>query len=625
MKVICLHLFLFSSLLLDLFGQISNRPERPNVVIILADDLGWQDVGCYDIDEPTPMETPNIDALAKRGVLFRQGYSPAPTCAPTRIAIMTGKHPAITQKTHVVGGNPPTPYNKTVHSLVDPWYSGRMKLSEITIAEALKSNGYKTGHSGKWHMAIDHNAFPQPEDQGFDFTRHDLGESRAMKPHRLTGFATRSKNDPYRLDAHGFPKDQMTLDAIDFIQQNKAEPFFLYYAAWLVHTPIHSRSKDLLEKYCEKLGVNFPSDPDGWRLKGQKNPFYCAMVEMFDHYVGQIISYLSETDDPRWEGHKLIENTYIIFTSDNGGMEQVPGEIITDNYPLDRGKISLEEGGVRVPFIICGPDIKGEKESEVMVNGLDFYPTILSWTKTEKPSGLRFDGCNLSYLLKQNPQDYKLVIQGNGKPRETMIWHFPHGVAQESTIRENGWKLIYNYLPGRPQLQLFQLYDNYPQDPKRVDIEESKNLAGKFPQKAEFLREKLFEQLLQMRASFPFLNPSYKGSLPHKEKICVPQKNGRKGREVWAEFKLNGSKVVRAQIAYTLNGGQKSEEWYLTEAVVDGKRVTGNLPLQTTHYVFNFIDEHNFLISYPDMPDKLNAGTRKGKIPYSQKAFKFIQ
>ena len=625
MKVICLHLILFSSLLLNLWGQISNRPERPNVVIILADDLGWQDVGCYDIDEPTPMETPHIDALAKRGVLFRQGYSPAPTCAPTRIAIMTGKHPAVTQKTHVVGGNPPTPYNKTVHSLMDPWYSARMKLSEITIAEALKTNGYTTGHSGKWHMAIDHNAFPQPEDQGFDFTRHDLGESRAMKPHRLTGFATKSKNDPYRLDADGFPKDQMTLDAIDFMQKSKANPFFLYYAAWLVHTPIHSRSKDLLEKYCKKLGVDFPSDPNGWKLNGQKNPFYCAMVEMFDHYVGQIISYLCETDDPRWEGHRLIENTYIIFTSDNGGMEQVPGEIITDNYPLDRGKISLEEGGVRVPFIICGPDIKGEQESEVMVNGLDFFPTILSWTKTKKPSGVKFDGCNLSNFLKQNPKDYNLVIQGNGKPRESMFWHFPHGVAQESTIRENGWKLIYNYMPGRPQLQLFQLYDNYPQDPKRVDIEESKNLAGKFPRKAELLRKKLFEQLLQMRASFPFLNPSYKGSLPNKEKICVPQKHGKDGRKVWAEFKSNGSEVVRAQIAYTLNGGQKSEEWYLSEAVVDGKRITGNLPHKTTHYVFNFIDEHNFLISYPDMPDKLNAGSRKGKIPYSQKAFRFEQ
>lgn len=622
MKVICLHLILFSSLLLNLLGQISNRPERPNVVIILADDLGWQDVGCYDIDEPTPMETPNIDALAKRGVLFRQGYSPAPTCAPTRIAIMTGKHPAVTQKTHVVGGNPPTPYNKTVHSLMDPWYSGRMKLSEITIAEALKTNGYTTGHSGKWHMAIDHNAFPQPEDQGFDFTRHDLGESRAMRPHRLTGFATKSKNDPYRLDADGFPKDQMTLDAIDFMQKSKANPFFLYYAAWLVHTPIHSRSKDLLEKYCKKLGVDFPSDPNGWKLKGQKNPYYCAMVEMFDHYVGQIISYLCETDDPRWEGHKLIENTYIIFTSDNGGMEQVPGEIITDNYPLDRGKISLEEGGVRVPFIICGPDIKGEQESEVMVNGLDFYPTILSWTKTKKPSGLKLDGCDLSNFLKQNPQDSSLVMQGNGKLRESMIWHFPHGVAQESTIRENGWKLIYNYMPGRPQLQLFQLYDNYPQDPKRVDIEESKNLAGMFPRKAELLRKKLFEQLLQMGASFPFLNPSYKGSLPHKEKICVPQKHGKKGREVWAEFKSNGSEIVRAQIAYTLNGGHKSEEWYITEAKIKGNRVTGNLPMKTSHYVFNLIDEHNFLISYPEMPDMLNGGNRKGKIPYSQKAFK---
>ena len=177
MKYTFLYLAPFFPFLLNLWAQDSGRPDRPNVVIILADDLGWQDVGCYDIDEPTPMETPNIDGLARRGVLFRQGYSPAPTCAPTRIAIMTGKHPAVTQKTHVVGGNPPTPYNKTAHPLMDPWYSGRMKLSEVTIAEALKSNGYKTGHSGKWHMAIDHNAFPQPEDQGFDFTRHNLGRA----------------------------------------------------------------------------------------------------------------------------------------------------------------------------------------------------------------------------------------------------------------------------------------------------------------------------------------------------------------------------------------------------------------------------------------------------------------
>jgi arylsulfatase A-like enzyme len=605
----------------SLVATSEERPARPNIVLILADDLGWQDVGCYDIDQPTPMETPNIDALAEGGVLFRQGYSPAPTCAPTRIAIMSGRHPAVLQKTHVVGGNPPTPYNKTGHPLMDPWYSGRMKLSEVTIAEALKYNGYKTGHSGKWHMAIDHNAFPQPEDQGFDYSRHDLGESRAMKPHRLTGFATNSADDPYRLDKDGFPKDQMTLDAIEFIEQNKISPFFLYYAAWLVHTPIHTRSKSLLEKYCKKLGVDFPSAPNGWSLDGQQNPYYCAMVEMFDHYVGQLISHLSNTEDPRWPGHKLIENTYIIFTSDNGGMEKVPGEIITDNFPLDRGKISLEEGGVRVPLIIAGPGIKAGQESEVMINGLDFYPTILTWTNTDKPQGVTLDGCDLTKLLEQNPRSANLVKHTNGHVRDTMVWHFPHGVAQESTIRENGWKLIFNYKPGREQLQLFQLYKNYPVSPERVDIEESRNLADKFPDKAERLRKKLFEELSAMKASYPFLNPHYKNTLPHKEKVCIPVSEGRKGNQVWASFKTQGARVVRGQIVYTLNGGQKSEEWYVVPAQVHDGKVTGTIPGKATHYLFNFIDENNFLVSYPDMPDILSGGQRKGKIPYSQKAF----
>ena len=637
MKRLSLDLFFIPLIWLHLPLTSIGDQGRPNVVLILADDLGWQDVGCYDIDEPTPMETPNIDALAKKGVLFRQGYSPAPTCAPTRIAIMSGRHPAVLQKTHVVGGNPPTPYNKTAHPIMDPWYSGRMKLSEITIAEALKTNGYKTGHSGKWHMAIDHNAFPQPEDQGFDFTRHDLGESRAMKPHRLTGFATNAKNDPYRLDAAGFPKDQTTLDAIRFMQQNKAEPFFLYYAAWLVHTPIHSRSKSLLEKYCKKLGVEYPTDPTGWPLQGQKNPYYCAMVEMFDHYVGQIISYLENTSDPRRPGHFLIDNTYIIFTSDNGGMERVPGEIITDNFPLDRGKINAKEGGVRVPLIITGPTIRSGQESHVMINGLDFYPTILSWTGTKKPMDQSLDGSDLSQLLQKHPRNPDLVKEKNGKTRNSMVWHFPHGVAQQSTIRVDGWKLIKNWMPGRPEYELYQLYEDSVKKAKggrkelllrievmgkRVDIEEANNLAEKMPEKVEAMSKELYKRLNAMNASYPFFNPSYKGSLPHKEKICVPQKQGSKGRDVWAEFKTNGSKVERAQIAYTLNGGQKSEEWYITNARVEGNKVTGNLPFNTTHYVFNLIDENNFLISYPEMPDMLSAGNRKGKIPYSQNAFK---
>jgi len=206
-----------------------SRPE-PNIVMILADDLGWQDVKCYDIDEPSPYETPNIDKLAKEGVLFWQGYSPAPTCAPSRCAIMSGNHAARAQKTHVVGGGPPTPHNKKGARMMDPWYSGRMPENEMTLARVLKQNNYRTGHSGKWHMAINHNAFPQPEDQGFDYSKSEIGISKRIRPHRLAEFATDEASDEYQLDENGFARHATTESAIKFIEQEKANPFFLYYA-----------------------------------------------------------------------------------------------------------------------------------------------------------------------------------------------------------------------------------------------------------------------------------------------------------------------------------------------------------------------------------------------------------
>ena len=140
------------------------------------------------------------------------------------------------------------------------------------------------------------------------------------------------------------------------------------------------------------------------------------------------------------------------------------------------------------------------------------------------------------------------MIHQNGKTRDTMTWHFPHGVAQESTIRENGWKLIYNYMPGRSQLQLFQLYDDYPENPRRVDIEESKNLADQFPEKSRSLKEKTFLSIIGNECVLSFLNPSYKGTLPNKEMICVPHKQGRRGREVWAEFKTKVPKYLMLKL-----------------------------------------------------------------------------
>jgi arylsulfatase A-like enzyme len=601
------------------------RPTRPNVVLLLTDDLGWQDVNCYDIDEPCPMETPNIDALAKKGVMFWQAYAPAPTCAPSRCAIMSGNHPARAQKTHVVGGAPPVPYNRKHFRMMPPWYSGRMPANELTLAKVMQQNGYVTGHSGKWHMAIDHHAFPQPEDQGFDWTRSSRGARNRMQPHRLTGFATRDQTDPYRLDKNGFPFHQNSEDALTFLREHKHKPFFLYYATWLVHTPIHTRSKALLDKYCKKLGVDFPTDPKTWMLEGQQNPYYCAMVEQLDYYVGLVLTYLEKTEDPRWPGHSLSENTYLIFTSDNGGMEGYPGEIITDNYPLDRGKISAMEGGTRVPLIITGPDIEANVQTDVMVNGLDFYPTILSLVGIEKPREKPLDGCDLAPLLRQDPTNASLIRQADGSVRDTMVWHFPHSVALESTIRMGDYKLIRNYdhvnNASTSELELYRLYETKGRKQVRIDIEESHNLAETRPDKTRAMNRALTKILTDMKASTPYYNPDVKHPLPNKEKVCTILSHQQTGDTVVFIYQENGAKVIRANLIYTLNGGERYEEWFRKPAtLVSGSRVMAQLPAGTTHYFINLIDEHNFLESYPEVWDMSTQA--KQKKPFSTTAIK---
>ena len=607
-----------SLLFIFAFAGFSNeRPAKPNVVLILTDDLGWQDVKCYDIDEPSPMETPNIDSLAKQGVKFWQAYSPAPTCAPSRCAIMSGNHPARAQKTHVVGGAPPTPNHKYGWTMMAPWYSGRMPENETTLARVLQSNGYVTGHSGKWHMAIDHKAFPQPEDQGFDWTRSSRG-ARSGMPNRVSGFATIQKEDPFRLDENGYPYHQTSEDALTFLRENHQKPFFLYYATWLVHTPIHTRSEQLLEKYCKKLGVEKPNDQEGWTMKGQTNPFYCAMVDELDYYMGKVFDYLKGTQDPRWPGHKLIENTYIIFTSDNGGMEGHPGEVITDNYPLDKGKISAMEGGTRVPLIITGPGIPKGVESDVMVNGLDFYPTLLTLTGTKRPKDKDLDGCDLSDLLLKNPTNSSLVKNKDGKPRNTMVWHFPHSVALESTIRMGGYKLVRNYNhrfdERTTELELYQLYKTENGKQVRVDIEEANNLASQHPQLSKQLNERLSSILNEMDASYPYYNPQARRVGAEKNLIPKVISHEIQNETVTFSVREQGAKIVRADLIYTNNGGKKYEEWYRIKGKEKTKgTISFNLPEGSTHYYLNLIDENNFLVSYPETPDYSELGKSKEK------------
>ncbi len=579
------------------------RPANPNVLLLLTDDLGWQDVKCYDIDEPSPAETPNIDALAKRGVMFWQAYSPAPTCAPSRCAIMSGNHPARAQKTHVVGGAPPHPNNRNSR-MMDPWYSGRMPADEVTLAKVLKQNKYVTGHVGKWHMAIDHHAFPQPEDQGFDFTRSDRGAHAARKD-RMAEFATDAEDDPFQLDENGFPYHQNNEDALTFLRESKDRPFFLYYTTWLVHAPIHTRSKSLLDKYANRLGID-PRHTPTKETPGQLNPHYFAMVEMLDYYVGQVFDYLGETEDPRWPGHRLSENTYIVFTSDNGGMEGGPTERYTDNNPLDRGKISAKEGGTRVPLIITGPNIKSGVQSDVLVNGLDFFPTIVSLTGATVPDGKTLDGCDLSPLLHGDPTDPKLVKNRDGTIRDTMVWHFPHGNALESTIRSGDYKLIRNYdhlfNPGTPELELFRLYKTDGNRQQRVDIEEANNLADAMPEQTKAMNRELTIRLTEMDASYPHYNPYGGTQLPGKDAVCTVVSHKKSDATAKFTYRENGAEVVRADLIYTLNGGDRYEEWFRGPAtLLPESKVSADIPAGTTHYYLNLIDENGFLCSFPEI------------------------
>ena len=611
-----LRLLFFTVLGYSLYGQ-SDRPAKPHVLLILVDDLGWQDVVSYDVDEPSPYETPNIDKLAQRGVLFINGYSPSPVCSPSRCAIMSGKHPARTMSTTVASGKPPMPHHPQ-NSFISPWCRGGMDTKNVTIAEALKSNGYKTGHVGKWHIAVNHYAFPQPVDEGFDFSSHYHGNPQARgvqngMPNRLQGFATKREKDPYRIDENGYPRDHVTEEALRFLNENKKDPMFLYYASWLVHTPIQTRSKQLLEKYCEKLGVEYPEDPKGWTLAGQRNPYYCAMVETLDYYVGRLIGYLEQTDDPRWQGHKLIENTYIIFTSDNGGMEGYENVVITDNFPLDKGKIHVREGGIRVPLLISGPEIEHGVTSAVVVNGLDFYPTILGWTDTANTAKQILDGSDLGDLLKKDAKDSDLVIDAKtNKSRQSMFWHFPNGYCQQSAHLKNGYKLIYNHPYERQRVELYQLYDA---SGKRVDWEEAKDLSKKKPKLAQSMADELLTFLGGMDAGMTYNNPTCtKVKIPGARKTLSVIDQERNNRRVRLRYQENGAKLVSAKVIYSLNGDNKDSEWFPLEAKIiraTGKnsgKVEATLPPKTTHYVYNLVDENNFMVCHPQLNKQDLAG-----------------
>ena len=216
------------------------------------------------------------------------------------------------------------------------------------------------------------------------------------------------------------------------------------------------------------------------------------------------------------------------------------------------------------------------------------------------------DGCDISKLLVKNPADPALIREPDGSVRDTMLWHFPNSVALESTIRIGDYKLIRNYDHvnniNTPELELYRLYETREGKQVRGDIEESKNLVNSMAEKAQSMNQKLTEALIGMKASYPYYNPHYKNPLPGKEKVPVVLYHKQQGSVVECRYRENGAKVIRANLLYTLNGGEPAEEWFRMPAeVMSGMKVRASLPKGTSHYLINLIDENNFLVSYPDM------------------------
>ncbi|WP_405562424.1 sulfatase [Polaribacter sp. Asnod6-C07] len=590
---------------------------KPNVIIFYADDLGWQDTEINNLDEPSPWETPNISKLAEDAVNFTNGYSPAPTCAPSRCAVLSGLHPTKTGVTHVAGGQMPNAGQSA--NYISPFFEGGLFPKHFTIAEALKMNGYTTGHIGKWHAG--HDDSQKSKNQGFDFVHESRGAHQGPKKpdNRLTKFATYDKNDAYRLSKEkyppftkespegiSYPYDEITENALKFIGESKNEPFFLYLAHWMVHSPIHTKNRELLQYYCDKLGIDFPTKDVPVTTEGQTNPYFGSMVTTLDWSLGRVVDLLKKTDDPRNPGKKLHETTYIFFSSDNGAVEHVGKEIVTDNFPLDEGKKYAQEGGIRVPMLISGPSIPKGKVYDGLVNQLDFYPTILDLTNSKIPTKYSsdLDGLDISGVLLNNET---VIKNNNGDPRKDLWWHFPHNreFQMQSAIRAGDYKLYKNHVKGN--YELYRLYKNG----ERADLEEKFDIAEQSPKVVKDLSTRLEKYLKEYDAKFPYKNPLKIKGEPENV-AAIPQIKTDSfdptSRKITVTLEKGKSKVIEfyGLISYkdlhaVKKNGQKRkvhEPFTKLEGEFNKKTLeyTLTLPVGVTEAGIIFIDENRFMI-----------------------------
>ena len=469
-------------------GGCSRKPQPPNFVFFLVDDLGWRDLSCFG---STFYETPNIDRLAAQGIRFTSAYAACPVCSPTRASILTGKFPARLQTTDYFGAPQPDTvgghWTRSKPLLPAP-YVDHLPLEEITLAEALKEADYATFFAGKWHLGGE--GF-YPQDQGFDVNRGGwerggpYGGNRYFSPY----------GNPQLIDGpegEHLP-DRLAEETCLFMERNRDRPFLAYLSFYSVHTPLMAR-EDLEAKYRAKAGAAAGDEPV-WGEEGERrvrlvqdHAVYAGMVEAMDLAVGKVLA--------RIQALGLQDNTVVMFMSDNGGLSTSEGHP-TSNVPLRAGKGWLYEGGIREPMIIYRPGAaRNGGVCDEPVISTDFYPTLLELAGVPSRPEQHLDGISLVPLLEGRESLF---------PRP-FFWHYPHygnqGGSPGSAIRRGDFKLIEFYEDDR-----VELYD------LSSDIGERSDLSQTRPFLARELRGELEAWLEEVGASYPAQNPGFKKEL----------------------------------------------------------------------------------------------------------------
>jgi arylsulfatase A-like enzyme len=468
----------------DVAAREAAESGIPNVVLFVADDLGWADVGS---NGSSFHRTPHIDRLATDGMRFTRAYAACPVCSPTRAALMTGQYPARLRLTDWIPGN----RQFASRRLLRPEFRQELPLEEVTIAEQLQAAGYVTAQIGKWHLGGEGY---EPTRQGFDvgIAGDGLGSPRSyFAPY--VGRDGRSIPGLEEAPAGEYLTDRLTSEAEQFIEANRNRPFFLYLPHFAVHTPLKAK-EDKIAKY------RAAPKPPGL----QNNPIYAAMVESMDESLGRIVA--------RLDALGLSENTLVVFTSDNGGLATLegPNTPATNNAPLREGKGYLYEGGIRVPLIVKWPGhIKAGVTSDVPTSSIDIPPTIAA--ACHAPFEKRLDGVSLLPVLEQSGES----------PARDLYWHYPHysnqGGKPGGAIVSGNYKLIEFYEDGRHEL--FDLSQN---------ASESKNLIEREPQRAAQLARRLATWLHSVNADMPTPNPDYTPDGQDKQgHVLLPGKNAR--------------------------------------------------------------------------------------------------